>query len=218
VKQSSEFVFSLSQWLLAFAFLPFLPWKVQAQNREVDCLIWFQQNRTPALNIASTQVANSAYLISLGFPLGYLGKALATKDSIRWSRGLSICAGSALTLGLTLGLKYSIQRPRPYNRHVSILRQGPASDPWAFPSAHTSAAFVTATHLAIENRKWYVVVPAYTWASAVGVSRMYNGYHYPSDVLAGAVLGTGSAWLSYRLNQWLNRKTPLRHFQMRRKT
>lgn len=218
MKPPYHFLTSLCNWLLVLS-LTFSPnGLAYAQNPEVKSLLWFQKNRNPALNVASQQLANSAYLVSLGFPLGYLGKALASNDSIRWSRGLSMCAGSALTLGLTLGLKYSIQRQRPFVAHSSILRQGPATDPWAFPSAHSSAAFVTATHIALENRKWYVVVPAYTWATAVGVSRMYNGYHYPSDVLAGAVLGTGSAWLSFRLNRWLNQKTPMRHFQLRRKT
>jgi membrane-associated phospholipid phosphatase len=47
------------------------------------------------------------------------------------------------------------------------------------------------------------VVPAYTWASAVGYSRMHLGVHYPSDVLAGALLGAGSAWVTYKLNKWL---------------
>ena len=51
--------------------------------------------------------------------------------------------------------------------------------------------------------KWYVIAPAFTWAGLVGYSRVYLGVHYTSDVLAGAVLGSGSAYLSHYLNKKL---------------
>jgi undecaprenyl-diphosphatase len=60
--------------------------------------------------------------------------------------------------------------------------------------------------MSIQNKRWYVVVPAYTWATAIGYSRMYLGQHYPTDVLAGAITGAGSAWLSHKANNWIKRK------------
>jgi undecaprenyl-diphosphatase len=78
----------------------------------------------------------------------------------------------------------------------------------SFPSGHTSVAFSTATSLYLAYPKWYVAVPAFTYAASVGYSRMYLGVHYPSDVLAGAVIGAGSAWLMYKANKWLFKKKP----------
>ncbi len=75
-----------------------------------------------------------------------------------------------------------------------------------FPSGHTSLAFAIATSLSLKYPKWYVIAPSYVWACSVGYSRMNLGVHYPSDVLAGAVLGAGSAFLTYKLNEWFWKK------------
>ena len=76
----------------------------------------------------------------------------------------------------------------------------------SFPSGHTSDAFSLATALSIVYPKWYVVVPAYAWAVTVGYSRMALGVHYPGDVLAGALIGAGSAYLCFRGQLWLQKK------------
>jgi membrane-associated phospholipid phosphatase len=73
----------------------------------------------------------------------------------------------------------------------------------SFPSGHTSNAFVTATSLSLNFKKWYVILPTYAWATAVGYSRMHMGVHYPSDVFAGAIVGAGSALITYKANQWI---------------
>ena len=76
----------------------------------------------------------------------------------------------------------------------------------SFPSGHVSAAFCTATSLSLRFHKWYVIAPSFLWATSVGWARMYQGVHYPSDVLAGAIVGAGSAWLGYKIQHRMEKK------------
>lgn len=93
-----------------------------------------------------------------------------------------------LQIPVYLVLKNTLRRQRPYRR----LQLNPiidASDKFSFPSGHTAGAFLFATLTS-------VVVPGsaplvYCWAAAIGLSRVALGVHYPTDIVAGMVLGTG---------------------------
>jgi membrane-associated phospholipid phosphatase len=70
----------------------------------------------------------------------------------------------------------------------------------AFPSIHSSSGFAAASALVAEVQRrnpgaaWYVGVPAYLIALTPGLSRMYLGQHWASDILSGALLGTFYGW------------------------
>ncbi|MBK9735061.1 MAG: phosphatase PAP2 family protein [Saprospiraceae bacterium] len=99
-------------------------------------------------------------------------------------------------------LKSAFSRTRPADKYPNEVFVSNPVHGRSFPSGHTTVAFATATTLSLQYKKWYVVVPAYLGAASVGYSRMYLGKHYPSDVLAGAVIGIGSGYLSH----WLTKK------------
>lgn len=112
---------------------------------------------------------------------------------------VALISASAVT---TL-LKYSIQRDRPYVTYAFIEKAGEGGSP-SFPSGHTTSAFASATSLTLVYKKWYVALPAYAWAATCAYSRMHLGVHYPTDVLAGAIIGSGCAWLTFYLNKKLH--------------
>jgi membrane-associated phospholipid phosphatase len=122
-------------------------------------------------------------------------------DSARYS-SCQVLMGAGINVIVMEGLKKSIDRERPGDKHPGLVFPSSPVHGDSFPSGHTSLAFNTAAELTIQYKKWYVAVPAYLWAGSVGYSRLYLGKHYPSDVLGGAVTGAGSAYLGV----WLNHK------------
>jgi undecaprenyl-diphosphatase len=57
----------------------------------------------------------------------------------------------------------------------------------SFPSGHAAGSFAFAAFVAVRAPRW--AAPAFVWAALVACSRCVLGVHYPSDVLAGALLG-----------------------------
>lgn len=154
--------------------------------------------------------SNSVIPLSIGLPLGVGVASLVEKDKAisQKLRLKTLELGVAWTLnaGLTYLSKKVVNRDRPFMAYPQDFSAKMDESTASFPSGHTSLAFQTATSLALYSRKWYVIVPAYAWACGVGYSRMYLGVHYPSDVVAGAVLGAGSAWLAYQLHNYLEKR------------
>lgn len=147
-------------------------------------------------------LTNSAYPVTIGVQGGLMVydyfKSDSTRGRIPWH-----IAEKLVVVVLTESMKYAINRQRPYTKYPDLVHPYDNTEAGlSFPSAHTSLAFNTAATLSIRFHKWYITVPAYLWASGVGYSRLYLGEHYPSDVLAGAALGIGSAYLV----DWIDKK------------
>lgn len=95
-----------------------------------------------------------------------------------------------------LTLKLIVARPRPYVTMTEFVPLLKSSDPNSFPSGHTSTAFAAGMVWAkLFSKKWIKAI-AVTQAICMGLSRIYVGVHYPSDVLTGVVVGTCCAVLS----------------------
>ncbi|MGZ3955366.1 MAG: phosphatase PAP2 family protein [Flavisolibacter sp.] len=175
-----------------------------AQNADIDLLRAINQNRPVQLDPVFRAFTNSTYPISVAIPSAMLVAGLIQKDSALKNHGIQMIAALGVAAVITEGLKVVVQRPRPFTSYPSIQKAG-EGDGSSFPSGHVSIAFTTATSLSLLNHKWYVVVPSFAWASTVAYSRMALGVHYPSDVLAGAIIGSASALVCYKANKWLHR-------------
>lgn len=105
--------------------------------------------------------------------------------------GVAMLAASGTSLVLATVIKRLIGRPRPMVRLMGVHLMGAIPPFESFPSAHAAIAFALAGVLALRYRRWGWV--ALLLAALVGCSRVYMGLHYPSDVVAGAMVGVAVA-------------------------
>lgn len=188
---------------------------LSAQNADVQILESLQDHRTTAMDGVMKWTANSLYL-SPAVPLGLIGAGLATDNQQVLRSGYITGVAWVATLAITEGLKFTVRRPRPYKAYPDLLHPVKPTYGYSFPSGHTSLCFATAVSLSLCYPEWYVVVPSLLWATGVGFSRIYLGVHYPSDVIAGAVVGTLTALLVHSLcrDRWQDTPQPAPKFMI----
>jgi undecaprenyl-diphosphatase len=104
---------------------------------------------------------------------------------------------------LTALIKEVVPRHRPVEH-----QHGPAERTHSFPSGHTATAFAGATVLSAFAPRYRLAF--YALACLIAFSRLYNGVHYPTDVLAGAVLGVATALLLLGGARRRSRRAPTR--------
>lgn len=171
-----------------------------SQNADIDLLKSINVNRNKNLDGGFKFISNSVTPISLGTPIILYGIGYFHHQKELKKKAIFIGEATLVAAFTSTALKYSINRERPFDKYPGMIDKASDAGSPSFPSGHTSSAFSTATSLSIAFPKWYVIVPAYAWASSVGYSRMHLGVHYPSDVIAGAIVGSGSAYLTHYIN------------------
>ncbi len=178
---------------------------------DASALLWIQEN------LRNTFFDAVLPLYSTMGDAGLLWMALsALMLCFPKTRKAGLLALCAMALGLicnNLILKHLVARQRPWLVVENLLPLLEAPDPLSFPSGHTCAAFAAAGI-------WCRTLPgkglraiALLLAVLMGVSRLYVGVHFPTDVLAGMVVGLFCSWVVWRLALLVEKKR-----QLRRKT
>ena len=194
--------FSKTGIRLIVLILLFFPATLFSQNLDIRILRSINSSDKLPSDRFFQFISNSDAWLVVGIPVAAGTVGLIKKDDRLFRNACVTLAAVAINSCVTEVLKYSINRDRPFKTYLDITKKSAGGSP-SFPSGHTSGAFALATSLSLSCPKWYIIVPSYAWAGTVGFSRMDLGVHYPSDVLAGAIIGTGSAWLTYYINKKL---------------
>ncbi len=185
----------------------FLFFNANAQNADIALLRYINLGRNTKLDPTFKFVSHTSAGLSVATPLVIYGIGLIKKDSSLKKNAIYIGETILVSAIVTTALKNVIKRERPFIAYPDIEKEDSGGS-YAMPSGHTANAFSTATSLSMAYPKWYVITPAFAWATTVGYSRLHLGVHYPSDVFAGAFIGAGSAYVSYKVNKWIHKKWP----------
>ena len=167
-------------------------------NMDGGVLLFIQEYiRNPILNAVMIFITNlgNGGLIWIAATIGLL---IPKK-----TRKVGIMSAVALLGSLIINnniIKNIIQRPRPFvsltDLHIII----PTPSEFSFPSGHTASSFAAAG-VFFRNLPKKFGVPALILAFFIGLSRLYVGVHYPTDVIAGIVMGL---LLSYGAEKLVN--------------
>ncbi len=170
---------------------------LQQKITQLDTLAFhWCQGHARALQLASV----SRWVSRLGDGLCYilLGVALALfepEDGHRFLQAGLLAFG--IELPAYLVLKNLIRRDRPCDRFDHFSAYIKPSDRFSFPSGHAAAAFTFAAVMVAHYPS--LLMPLYGLAGLIGASRVLLGVHFPSDIIAGALLGICCAQLGILL-------------------
>jgi len=154
--------------------------------------------QNPVIDVAMIIITNIATLY-IGVPIIVALIYFSKRRKMLWDLGAALAIG----LVLVVLIKMLIARPRPED--ISNLGFWVSAELSSFPSDHAATAFlmfgVIGNYLK-KYRCWF-----YLLAVLIGISRIYLGAHYPTDVLAGAFIGIAVSQLviKYKLGSALRK-------------
>ena len=168
---------------------------------ETSVLQWIQTNMRSAIGdfiMPFISAVGNAGAIWIAAGVGYL---FAPKHR---RMGMAILLAIVLELFLCNAvLKPRVGRIRPCDIDPTIALLVPHPHDFSFPSGHTGASFAAAYVMLLGKSNLWVC--AMVLAGLIAFSRLYLYVHYPTDVLAGIVLGILVGWFAWRVSAWLER-------------
>ncbi|MEZ4530536.1 MAG: phosphatase PAP2 family protein [Thermomicrobiales bacterium] len=133
--------------------------------------------------------------VALLLGIWFWPRDLAGREDRQWSCMVAVGA-TLLSLGINQLIIQVWQRPRPFATHAALVLLPRSPDP-SFPSDHATFGFAVAVAIVLAQRR--IGLLALALATALAFARVYVGEHYLGDVIAGALIGTVSAILVFRM-------------------
>ena len=196
-------------FLLTAPLIAYWPW-VSTLFTEYDIFILkaVNSNRVKALDPFFIFITNTSSYIALGFIALVFILSVIQKSALLQRYGWQLLSFFIFAFVIIKSLKYSVGRIRPFESYSYLEKLVDISTP-SFPSGHTLEAAAIATSIVLLFKSRILLIVAVIWSLTVALSRIVLGVHYPSDVIAGILIGILSACLCH----WIFIKK-LRHDRM----
>ena len=166
-------------------------------------LDWFQSIHTPVLSYVLNWITMSGEAGIIWIAMGLL--LLFPKETRKTGIVVLLALLFCLLTGNVL-LKNIVARPRPCWRHPEVEMLVSIPKDYSFPSGHAMSSFAAAVSVFLYHKRWGIA--ALALATVMSMSRLYFYVHYPTDVLAGLVIGVLLAFLARGIveKQWERRR------------
>lgn len=162
----------------------------------------------PTLDFTMSAFTHSIYATTIVVPGGLYALGWGTGDHHMAATGMNVLLSEVVAGLTTMTVKAIVRRNRPYATLRGVRIPTGREIGTSFPSGHSGIAWALSTSVMIGYPKWYVIVPAALYATTVSLSRPYVGVHYPSDILVGATIGAGVAFLVKALEPAITKTFP----------
>ncbi|MBI5404189.1 MAG: phosphatase PAP2 family protein [Ignavibacteriae bacterium] len=156
------------------------------------------------LNTVIPVTDKSILFTSTLVPAGLFAYSRSQKNYYDENTAVLTALSEGLSAGITFGLKNIFKRDRPFKTlsNVHYDKSRFLLDRYSFPSGHSAISFSMATSLTLRYPDEPVLISVvYFYSTVIALGRIYLGVHYPSDVLAGMLIGSGSAAIVYSLRK-----------------
>lgn len=181
------------------------------QQLDEQALVWIAEHLRCALldpfMKLYTQLGNTGMLFIV------LGLVMLCFQRTRRAGASALCAMLIGLIVVNFTIKPLAARERPWVVMEGFVNLVPEGDPNSFPSGHTNAAFAFALAVCRSAPKKWMKITAIGMAVVMGLSRLYVGVHFPSDVLVGAAVGSlcglAGAWVIRNAAEYLKRRRPI---------
>ncbi|MGI6644679.1 MAG: phosphatase PAP2 family protein [Bacilli bacterium] len=188
-------------------------------NWEIDFLKWVWENlHTPAVDWfmrVFTLLGDVAFIyFVISITMLFFKKTRKT--------GIVCIAVLVLVAGLNIvAVKPLVKRPRPFYvdetlntyvttffKNTNFFNHYPKETAYSFMSGHALSSFLFATVVSLYHPKW--LVPSFIFASLMSFTRLYFAFHYPTDIIAGAVFGLIFGFLFVLLANFIEKKIKIK--------
>ncbi|MFA5405210.1 MAG: phosphatase PAP2 family protein [Ignavibacteria bacterium] len=181
-----------------------IPEKPDPDNIDVKIFRTINNSQCGFLNNVIPITDKSILFTSTLTPAILFGVSRANNNYYDENSSVLLALSEMLSSGIVIGTKNIVKRERPYKTlsNVHYNKSKFLLDRYSFPSGHSAMSFAMATSLTLRYPdKPILISGVYLYSTVISLGRIFLGVHYPSDVLAGMLVGSGSAVIIHSLRK-----------------